>query len=76
MLLSGGFVLRIIRFIYLIISHQSILYDYNEIFLSSLYFKSNFSIIGTCVIYLLIVLIVRIKISQKFKGGIKSKIQI
>ena len=69
------FFLRLLSFIFFTASHQSILYDCNEIYLSILYFKSNFSFIRICVVYLLLVLIIRIKISQKFKGRIKSKIQ-
>merc|ERR1712239_36869 len=69
------FFLRLLSFIFFTVSHQSILYDCNEIYLSILYFKSNFSFIRICVVYLLLVLIIRIKISQKFKGRIKSKIQ-
>ena len=45
-----------------------------SMFISTLYIKSNFILIFLCVIYLLLVLLIRIKISQKFKGGLKSKI--
>ena len=74
--LLRGCVLRVLRFIYLTIFHYNILYDCNDIFLSIIYFKSNFCLIRICVIYLLLVLVMRIKISQKFKGRIKSKMQI
>merc|ERR1719153_1163476 len=52
-----------IRFIYLTVSQQNILYDCKEILLSILYLKSNFSFIRICAVYLLLVLIIRIKIS-------------
>jgi len=42
--------------------------------LSVIYRNINFILILLAVVYLLLVLITRIKISQKFKGGLKSKI--
>jgi len=42
--------------------------------ISILYIKSNFLLISICVIYLLLVLIIRVKLSQKFKGRLKAKI--
>ena len=48
--------------------------DLKILSISIIYIKSNFIIIRLCIIYLLFVLIIRIKLSQKFKGGIKSKI--
>ena len=44
------------------------------VLLTAIYVKSNFLMVLICIVYLLLVLIIRIKISQKFKGGIKSKI--
>lgn len=53
-------------------------WDYNTdlktLSISIIYIKSNFTIIRLCIIYLLFVLVISIKLSQKFKGGIKSKI--
>lgn len=44
------------------------------LYISGIYIKSNFILIFLCIGYLLLVLLIRIKISQKFKGGLKSKI--
>ena len=44
------------------------------IFISRIYLKSNFILMLLCIVYLLLVLLIRIKLSQKFKGGLKSKI--
>ena len=48
--------------------------EIKNIFLSIIYRNSNFILIILSIIYLLIVLVIRIKISQKFKGGLKSKV--
>ena len=48
--------------------------EIKNILLSIIYRNSNFLLIILAVIYLLLVLVTRIKISQKFKGGLKSKI--
>ena len=48
--------------------------EIKNILLSIIYRNSNFLLIILAVVYLLLVLVTRIKISQKFKGGLKSKI--
>ena len=48
--------------------------EIKNILLSVIYRNLNFILIILAVIYLLLVLVTRIKISQKFKGGLKSKI--
>ena len=42
--------------------------------ISIIYIKSNFVLISICIIYLLMVLIICVKLSQKFKGRLKAKI--
>ena len=64
------FVLR--NFIYF--SNWDFSLELKSVSLSIIYRNSNFTIIILSIIYLLIVLVTRIKISQKFKGGLKSKI--
>ena len=64
------FVLR--NFIYF--SNWEYSLEIKSVSLSIIYRNSNFIIIILSIIYLLIVLVTRIKISQKFKGGLKSKI--
>lgn len=64
------FVLR--NFIYF--SNWDFSLELKSVSLSIIYRNSNFIIIILSIIYLLIVLVTRIKISQKFKGGLKSKI--
>jgi len=54
--------------------YRDLRFDFKQIIVSVLYLKSNFLLITLCIRYLLLVLIIRIKISQKFKGGLKSKI--
>ncbi len=48
--------------------------DIKNLFLSVIYINSNFLLILVIVTYLLWVLVISIKICQKFKGGLKSKI--
>jgi len=48
--------------------------ELKNISLSIIYRNSNFILIILAIVYLLLVLVTRIKISQKFKGGLKSKI--
>ena len=48
-------------------------FEIKQSIISVLYVKSNFLLISICVIYLLLVLIISIKLSQKFKGRIKAK---
>ena len=48
--------------------------EIKNILLSVIYRNLNFMLIILAIIYLLLVLVTRIKISQKFKGGLKSKI--
>jgi len=45
-------------------------------FVSILFIKSNFLLLRICTVYLLFVLVVRVKLCQKFKGGIKAKINL
>ena len=50
------------------------MFKIKNIIISIIYRISNFNLILICIIYLLIILVIRIKISQKFKGGLKSKL--
>ena len=45
-----------------------------NLYLSIMYRNSNFLLMILIIIYLLLVLVTSIKLCQKFKGGIKSKI--
>ena len=45
-----------------------------NLYLSIIYRNSNFLLMILIITYLLLVLVTRIKLCQKFKGGIKSKI--
>ena len=45
-----------------------------NLYLSVIYRNSNFLLMILIITYLLLVLVTRIKLCQKFKGGIKSKI--
>ena len=70
-------IFRSIRAIFIIVFF-SIIWDFKielkRLFLSILYSNSNLILIVFCILYLLIVLITSIKISQKFKGRLKSKL--
>ena len=65
-------IFRLRNLIYL--NNWEVKIEIKNILLSSIYRNLNFLLIILAVIYLLVVLITRIKISQKFKGGLKSKI--
>lgn len=45
-------------------------------FVSILFIKSNFLLLRICIVYLLFVLVICVKLCQKFKGGIKAKISL
>jgi len=62
-----------LRAVFVNAQYWDLRFDVKSSLLSVLYIKSNFLLIRICVLYLLLVLIIRIKLSQKFKGGLKSK---
>ena len=47
----------------------------NQIVISIIYLKSTRRVIILCIIYLIIILLISIKICQKFKGRLKSKLR-
>jgi len=59
--------------LFIFFQNRIINFEFKQLLLSGLYLKSRFLIIILCIVYLLLVLTVRVKLSQKFKGGIKSK---
>ena len=48
--------------------------DIKNLLLSAIYQKSRLALLVICMVYLLSVLLVCVKIVQKYKGGLKSKI--
>jgi len=50
--------------------------DIKNLLLSTIYQKSRLALLVICMVYLLSVLLVCVKIVQKYKGGLKSKIMI
>lgn len=69
-----GFILLIFLRNFLYFNLWDLKLEIKNVLLSIIYRNSNFILIIISIIYLLIVLVIRIKISQKFKGGLKSKV--
>lgn len=59
--------------LFLFFQPRSINFELKQLIISGLYVKSRFLLIILCISYLLIVLTISVKLSQKFKGGLKSK---
>jgi hypothetical protein len=68
-ILSGGVLLSVILINYLQ-DYSLYFYTFN---LSPMYTKSRLRILLSVASYLIFVLLVRVKLCQKFKGGLKSK---
>lgn len=67
------FIPSVLLRLFIFFQYSDVNFEFKQIIISVLYLKSNFLLIILCIIYLLLVLVIRIKISQKFKGGLKSK---